>query len=870
MSGHKTLENPVRYRFADFVLDLERGALLKANREVKLRPKVFDALRFLVENRSRLVRKEELIQALWPDAFVTDDSLVQCMVELRRALEDRAQEILKTIPRRGYVFEAAVTSEANEDPSQEASASASRVTTTSRLPVPRTPLIGRERELSEIQQLLLDTGVRLVTLTGSGGSGKTRLGLQVAENLASQFAGQVYFVGLAAISDPVMVPDLIAESLEIREIAGARFHDLVKDHLRRCTSPILLLLDNLEQVLAASDLVAELIESCRMLKVLATSRSALHVYGEHEYPVSPLELPRPEQLRSFQELSANPSITLFTQRAAAVKPAFKLTPENAPVVAEICSRVDGLPLAIELAAARVKMLPLVQILTRLESRLQLLTAGPRDLPERQQTLRNAIDWSYDLLTESEQKLLRRLGVFRGGWTMEAAEAVGDTRSDLGADVFDVLSSLVDKSLVQQRQEGDQEPRFRFLNTIREYALERLIHSGEEPATKRAHAAYCLVLAEEGNPDLTEAERAAWLDRCDLEHDDFRTALDFLFLTRDLEWGFRMCLALFKFWEMREHLTEGRKRLEAVVGLADSSYPKERGKACHLLGALTTAQGDFTAARRFLERSLSIFEELNDDWGIALSLNALAISTRDRGDYASAQEKFEESLACWRKVGDRVATARCLHNLANAAKNRGDYHRARHALLEALEIFTSLGDRNGIAWSLNQQGDVALEQGDAIGAQELYRKGLIAFRETGNRWGVARSLADMASIDCGRGEHADAMSAYRESLEIFTSLGHKRGIARVLEGLACLALSQGDARRAISIAAAAVHLRRQISAPLPPAEQRRLDQRLQCAWESVGAGAGKKAWAEGAEMPLESAIQFALADQQPTTRVSQAR
>jgi predicted ATPase/DNA-binding winged helix-turn-helix (wHTH) protein len=869
MSGQKTEENPVRYRFADFVLDLERGALLKANREVKLRPKVFDALRFLVENRGRLVRKEELIQALWPDAFVTDDSLVQCMVELRRALEDRAQEILKTIPRRGYVFGAELN-EVKDVPVQEASAPAPRLAGSSRLPVPRTPLIGRERELAGIQQLLLDPAVRLVTLTGSGGSGKTRLGLQVAENLTNQFAGQVYFVGLAAVSDAMMVPDLIGESLEIREIAGARFHDLVKDHIRRCASPILLLLDNLEQVLAASDLVAELIEGCRMLKVLATSRSALHVYGEHEYPVSPLELPRPEQLRSFEELSANPAITLFAQRAAAVKPAFRLAPENAPVVAEICSRVDGLPLAIELAAARVKMLPLAQILARLESRLQLLTAGPRDLPERQQTLRNTIDWSYDLLSEAEQKLFRRLGVFRGGWTLEAAEAVADTRSDLGAEVFEVVSSLVDKSLVQQRQEGDEEPRFRFLNTIREYALERLIHSGEEPATKRAHAAYCLVLAEEGNPDLMEAERVAWLERCDAEHDDFRGALDFLFLTLDLEWGFRMCLALFKFWEMREHLTEGRMRLEAIVDLAGRSYTKERGKACQMLGALTTALGDFPAARRFLERSLGIAEELDDDWGIAVALNALGISACDRTDYVSGQEKLEESLACWRKVGDRVATARCLHNLANAAKNCGDYPRARFALLEALEIFTALGDRNAVAWSLNQQGDVALEQGDAPGAQELYEKALVAFRDLGDRWGIARSLADLAWTDCERGDHASAMSAYRESLEIFTSLEHRRGIARVLEGLACLALSHGDTLRAISIAAAAVRLRQQISAPLPPAEQRKLDQRLQRAWESAGEQAGKKAWAEGTEMPLKSAIQFALADRQPTTRVSQAR
>ncbi|HEY1676777.1 MAG TPA: tetratricopeptide repeat protein [Candidatus Sulfotelmatobacter sp.] len=865
MSGQNTQKDAPRYKFADFELDLARGSLLRANREVKLRPKVFDALRFFVENQGRLVAKDELIHALWPDAFVTDDSLVQCMVELRRALDDRGQEILKTVPRRGYVFEAPVAINASGTAIPEPAAMP-RVGI-SRLPVPRTPLIGRERELAEIEHLLLDPAVRLITLTGSGGSGKTRLALQVAENLMAPFSGQVYFVGLAAVSDPAMVPRSIADSMGIRETPGLRFRDLVKEHLRTYPSPVVLLLDNLEQILPVSGVVAELIEGCRRLKVLATSRSPLRVYGEHEYPVSPLALPQPEHLRSYAELSANPSVALFGQRAVAVKPSFKLTPENAAVVAEICSRVDGLPLAIELAAARVKMLPLAQILARLESRLQLLTAGPRDLPERQQTLRNAIDWSYDLLTEAEQQLLRRLSVFRGGWTLDAAEAVCNARSDLGADVFELMSSLVDKSLVQQRQEGDEEPRFRFLNTIQEYALERLIHSGEEPATKRAHAAYCLVLAEEGNPDLTEAERVQWLELCEVEHDDFRAALDFVLLTRDLDWGFRMCLALFKFWEMREHLTEGRVRLEAILDLAGDRCAKERGKACHMLGALTTALGDFTAARKFLEWGLEIFQELNDDTGIAISLNALAVSARDRGDNLAAQEAFEQSLEGWRKAGDRVATARGLHNLANAAKNHGDYTRARMALLEALEIFTALGDWNGVAWSLNQQGDVALEQGDSSGAREFYGKALEAFRQIGDRWGVARSLADLGSIECESGEPAEAQAAYRESLEIFTSLEHRRGIARVLEGLACLALKKGDARRAILIAAAAADLRRRISAPLTPLEQRKFDQKLKRAWEAAGERAGRKAWAEGAAMSLEQAIQCALAEQQPTTTIS---
>jgi predicted ATPase/DNA-binding winged helix-turn-helix (wHTH) protein len=858
-----------KYRFADFTLDLERGSLLKAGRPVKLRPKVYDALRFLVENRGRLVRKEELIQTLWPEAFVTDDSLVQCMVELRRALADRSQKILKTVPRRGYVFEAPVTPESEPVVAvvEEKPGPVPHFKGGAHLPVPRTPLIGRERELASIRELLLDPAVRLVTLTGSGGSGKTRLGLQVAEELVKDFGGHVYFVGLASISDAAMVPDAIADALGIRETAGHQFIDLLKESLDECAT-VLLLLDNLEHILPASALVADLIETCRTLKVLVTSRSPLRIYGEHEFPVPPLELPRADQLHSFEKLISNPSVALFAQRAAAVKPAFRPTAENAAVMAEICARVDGLPLAIELAAARVKMLPLAQILTRLDHRLQLLTSGARDLPARQQTLRNAIDWSYDLLNESEQKLLRRMSVFWGGCTLEGAEAVCDTRSDLGADVFEIMSSLVDKSLVQQ--DGAEEPRFTMLETIREYSLERLAQSGEEAATKRAHAAYCLVLAEEGNPELGEGERAAWLDRCDVEHDDFRAALDWVFQTRDLEWGFRLCLALFKFWEMREQFTEGRARLETILHLARAGYTKERGKLYQMLTAFTTAQGDFQSAAQFADQGLALYQEVGDDWGIAIALNALAISARDRGDYSAAQENFEKSLAYWRKVGDRVATARCLHNVANAARSRGDYGRARFALLEALEIFNELGDRSGAAWSLNQQGDVAQAQGDASAARELYQNALGAFRDAGDRWGMARSLADLGSIECQEGHYSSAYAVYRESLEIFTSLEHRRGIARVLEGLACLSLARGDARRALTVAAAGAHLRKQMSAPLPPAEQIKLDARLRRAWEMAGDFDGKKAWAEGSAMALETAIQHALADQESPKTAFQDR
>lgn len=855
MGNSETQTARSTYRFADFTLDCERALLSKAGQELKLRPKVYGALEYLVHNRGRLVTKEELVQVLWPDAFVTDDSLVQCLVELRRALGDRSQEILKTVPRRGYIFAADVVVEVVE-PQPEFRNQDQYLPLA--LPVPRTPLIGRDREVEAVQALLVDEAVRLVTLTGSGGSGKTRLAVKVAGQLEGRFGGRVHFVALGSVKDSAMVPAAVAESLNIREAGGRSLLNLLRDYFREYGSaPVLLLLDNFEHILPASALVTELIQASRSLKILVTSRAPLRVYGEHEFPVPPLSLPDPEQLRSFDALRTNPSVTLFTQRAAAVKPDFKLEPDNAPIVAEICARVDGLPLAIELAAARVKMLPPARLLERLESRLTLLTTGARDLPERQQTLRNAIDWSYELLTEAEQKLLRRLAVFWGGCTLEGAEAVSNVSGDLGTDMFDLVASLVDKSLLQERHQGNEEPRFRMLETIREYCLERLRDSGEDSATRRAHAAYCLVLAEEGNPELSDSERTVWLARCDTEHDDFRAALDWLFQTGDLAWAFRLCIALFRFWEMREHLTEGRDRLETVLHLAGDKFPKERARVSQLLGALFTTLGDFSPAERYIRQGLSIYRELDDHWGMAVSLNALGVNQRDTGDYLGAQKNFEESLAYWVKVNDRAATARCLHNIANVAKIRGEYDQARATLLEAMDIFREIGDSSGAAWSLNQQGDVARESGNVPRARELYLQALSEFREAGDYWGMARSLADVGSIACELADHDAAHEAYRESLEIFSRLEHRRGIARVLEGLACAALAGGHARRALRVAASAAHLREVISAPLPPAEQLNLDQRLRLAWKCLSDSDAKRAWEEGWAMPLPGAILYSL-------------
>jgi predicted ATPase/DNA-binding winged helix-turn-helix (wHTH) protein len=853
------------YEFRDYRLDVARGSVFKGQQQIKLRPKVYEALKYLVENPGRLIGKQELMQAVWPDTFVTDDSLVQCTIELRRALDDQAQQLLKTVPRRGYLFDAPVVQHPGEKtysaPAASVSTEICKVPWTKaagppmELPTPHTSFIGREQEVAEAATLLLRPNVRLLTVTGAGGAGKTRLAVAVASAARDTFTGGVQFLGLALITNPELVDAAITATFDLQRIPGRTVPQLVAERLRD-SGPFLLVLDNFEQVLPAATLVADMLSECPLLKVLVTSRACLRVYGEQEFPVAPLE--------------PNSAVQLFAQRATAVRPNFVITPENAGAIREICSRLDGLPLAIELAAARTKVLSPSAILGRLQCRLQLLTGGARDLPERQQTLRKTIDWSHDLLTEAEQTLFRRFSAFSGGGTLEAAEAVCNTRLDLGIDTLEGLSSLVDKNLVQRVDPPHSEPRFTMLETVREYALERLAGSGEESAVRRAQAAYCLVLAEEGNPELSPPDRARWLSRCDTELDNFRSALNWLLEEQNLDWGFRLCLALFRFWDMREHLIEGRTYLEAILRLAGDRYPKERAKVSHFLGALASTQGDFAAARQFLTQGFALYEQLEDQWGIAVSLNALAVTARDRGDYSSAQQLFERSLAYWRGLADPISTARCLHNLANVLKVLGDYAGAKAALREATSIFEELGDRTGAAWSLNQQGDIAREEGDLVAARDLYQGALADFEQARDRWGTARSLADLGYIHDELGDCGAAQAAYRKALEIFSELGHRRGIARTLEGLACLAISQGQLARALTLAAAADVLRRLISAPLPPAEQLKLEQQLTPARESLSEGDRREAWEQGAAMSLEEAVQYSFEQPRTTTGSSQAQ
>jgi predicted ATPase len=724
------------------------------------------------------------------------------------------------------------------------------------LPVQRTAFIGREHEEAALRQLLSHADARLVTLTGPGGIGKTRLALQVAAEIAGQFPGGVCFVALASVTETDLIASTIAQALEVRITGNQSPHESLKEYLGGLQQPMLLLLDNFEHLVSAAPVVAQLLTAGPNVKLVVTSQAPLHVYGEHEFPVPQLALPDLKSIPPLEVLSRLPAVALFVERARAVKNEFALTKENASAVAAICARLDGLPLAIELAAARIKLLPPPAMLARLESSLNLLTGGARDLPTRQQTIRSTVDWSYGLLNPAEQTLLRRLSVFAGGCTLEAAEAVCDTKGDLGLDTFDGMASMVDKSLVQHAEQPGAEARFFMLSTIREYALERLAPGHDEAATRRAHAAYYLVLAEEGSEDAVA--HPEWFDRFEVEHDNFRLALDHLIKTGDAAWGLRLGVALFRFWETREHLTEGRDAIGRLLALPGSQErPKLRARLLFAAAVLAAVQGDYRSAQRLFEESLDASIALKDNRGIAVSLNALGINARDRGDFEVATVLFERCIAIWKDLGDSADIARALSNLAGLMKLQGEYSRASSLYDECLTTFRQIGDDAGAAWTLNCLGDVAREEAQFAAARSFCEQSLAAFRQLHDGWGIATALSDLAGLSADQGNNTEARRLYGESIRMFQDLGHNRGIARVLECLAANAAAQSNATQSLHVAGAAAALRQRVGAVLTPAEQVRLEKALEFARRSLGSAASLTAWMEGWAMPVDQAVQEAL-------------
>jgi predicted ATPase/DNA-binding winged helix-turn-helix (wHTH) protein len=586
-------EQPRFCEFGPFRLDLADRVLTRDQQVIPLDLKTFEILLAFLENAGRVLTKDVLMKKVWPDTFVEEGNLTKGIFILRRVLGERpgGGVWIETLPKRGYRFTADIT--AVPDPGSGEIVLAQPHIQSS-LPAPRNSFLGRKEDLSGLRERLLDPNVRLLTITGPGGTGKTRLVLEVVRRLRSELAGGIHFVPLSSVTGSGGVISAIARSFGFSSPGGRFPIDVLREQLElSLRAPTLLVLDNFEHLLPAAALVAGLLDGCHLLKIVVTSRVVLRVYGEHEYLLLPLPVPDLEHLPRLDIVSKNPAVALFLERVGAVRPDFVLTAENALDVAAICTRLDGLPLAIELAAARMKLLSAANLLQRLQARLKVLTSGPLDAPERQQTLRQTIDWSYGLLSEAQQKLFRRLSVFSGGFTAESAEAVCNAHLDLQIDAPEGTCSLVDHSLLQRMDTRQGPTRYTMLETVREYGLERLAMSGEEEFTRRAHAAYCLVIAEEGNLKALPVERESWLAMCDEEHHNLQATFAWLIDKQHSEWALRMAVALFAFWESREHLPEGRQSLEASLRLPGAATrTRLRADALWRAGALFGFQGEF--------------------------------------------------------------------------------------------------------------------------------------------------------------------------------------------------------------------------------------------------------------------------------------
>jgi predicted ATPase len=719
------------------------------------------------------------------------------------------------------------------------------------LPVQATSFIGRDREVADVAALLRRGDVRLLTLTGPGGVGKTRLALRVASELSGTFPDGIAFVSLASLVDPQHVVGMVAAMLGVKESGATSLDQSVIQYLRH--RHMLVVLDNFEHLQSAAPFVAQLVAACPYLRVLVTSRALLHLSAEQRYEVPPLPAPAEDQLGDLETLARHEAVSLFVARSQAVHDRFVLTPTNAAAVGAICRYLDGLPLAIELAAARTRVFPPSTLLSRLSRRFEVLAGGTRDHAARHQTLRGAIDWSYALLSPHEQRLFARLSIFAAGCTFEAMRAICAPHG--GPDLLDALEALVDNSLV--RQEGEQDARFAMLETIRAYAAEKLAEQGEHDAVGQRHAEFFLALALEIEPELTGPRQSEALTRLERELDNLRGALGWLRDHGRAADALRLAGALYGLWLVRGQCSEARHWLEEGLARCEGVAPGVRAGALWTLGGIAVELGDNERATGVLEEALALFQALGDDGGGARTLNLLGVAAWRQGAYARAIALYEEALRLATALHDRRERAVALGYLGVVATHQGDFSLARRRLEEALALQRTRGDRHGVMHVLINLGYDATLRGDLREAESMFEEVLATAREFGMKRHLAYALENLGNIATLQDDHARAATRLHEGLLLGQELGDQHLLLYLLSDLTKLEAARGRAERSARLGGAVTALRGQLGIPMSPAEDHSRELYLGRARETLGEAGFNRAWEDGQAMGLQEAMAYAL-------------
>jgi predicted ATPase/DNA-binding XRE family transcriptional regulator len=721
------------------------------------------------------------------------------------------------------------------------------------MPSPMTRLIGREQDVAAIRERVREAGVRLLTLAGPPGVGKTRLALQVATELQEGFRDGAAFVALASVSDAALVLETIAQTLGLRGSASRSLEQVLVEHLR--PRNLLLVLDNFEQVSEAGGQVAALLSDAPRLSILVTSREALGVYGEHVFSVPTLGLPDPVKPHPARGQPRSPSEVLFLERARAARPSFAGNPLDQPIVAEICVRLEGLPLALELAASRASTMSPKTLLDELGQRLDVLSAGPTNLPPRQRSARGALDWSFDLLGKSERRLFAQLALFSGGATLDAIEAVcADT---LAGDTTprNAVEALTDKSLLYVSEVGDT-TRFQMLETIRAYALERLAQldgGGQEPLLRRRHAEYFTALAEQAVAGLKGPDQIAWLQRLDADHDNLRAAVSWSLEAGADELAARLCAALWPFWQTRGYVHEGRRWFSAALTPDRNLPPLVRAATLNGAGVLAVNQNDYAVAEALLTQARDLYAALGQASGLAQTLNDLAWVAHECSDYDRAESLNIDSLTLRRQLGESWGEARSLNNLGMLGLERGDTNAAAAFFSDAVALFRRLGDARGSLQALTNLGWATQELGDFVRATALFTEALSLAQRLADARSIANNLSNLALMALYRADYPKASDLFADSLAAFNELGDRRGVAEALEGLAGVAGVESRPQQAARLFGLAEALREAIGAPLLPHDQSRYTATISAAREQLDANTWARAWAEGRATPIQDGI-----------------